>query len=284
MNFQIFGIPFVGTDICGFVGDIRTTPHLCARWYQLSVFYPLPRNNHQSENEFLNSQEPYQYEGIYYESIKRSIKLKYSLVKYFYTQYFLQNHISSTKDLKYGVVIKPLFFEFFRDMDSNLPEYGSSVYDEQFLIGKAILAAPTLYPKLKWQEIYMPNVTWYDLRDYSTVPVRGGFYNCSVSLEEEPAYFLREGNIFFKQNISAELRSTADLTNDFELIVGLSEKININEENSNEIVQSASGQILDTNYDENELYENWVLANCILNVKIDVIYHNDFLEIIGKSS
>ena len=59
MSMQMFGIPHVGADICGYYGKERND-ELCARWIQLATFYPLARfhyNNESDDNEPFNIQD-----------------------------------------------------------------------------------------------------------------------------------------------------------------------------------------------------------------------------------
>ena len=131
-NFNIFGIPFTGADICGFIKN--STKDLCLRWYNLGVFYPFMRNHN---SKFSRDQFPWsfndeknktlqKYDNI--KIIKRNINIRYSLIRYIYSQLFL---ISLNEK---GSFFKPLMFEFpeerisYEDIESRI------MFGEAFLI------------------------------------------------------------------------------------------------------------------------------------------------------
>ena len=76
LQFQIFQIPFVGADTCGFMGN--TDEELCNRWMQLSAFMPFYRNHNQRG---ALSQEPFRWDSVA-DAAKKAIEVRYTLLPY----------------------------------------------------------------------------------------------------------------------------------------------------------------------------------------------------------
>jgi alpha-glucosidase (family GH31 glycosyl hydrolase) len=143
-NFQLFGVPLVGADVCGFHNN--TTPELCARWLQLGAFYPFMRNHNDIGSA---PQELYALGTEVQEVGAAAVRLRYSLHYYLYTQLF-------SVALAGGSVFKPMFFEFPDETDL----YANQ---EQFMSGPALMVLPVLYEGATSVTGYLPNNTlWYD--------------------------------------------------------------------------------------------------------------------------
>jgi alpha-glucosidase (family GH31 glycosyl hydrolase) len=93
MMMTMFGVPFVGADICGFRDN--ASAELCTRWTVLGAFYPFSRN-HNAWGQ--SPQEPYSFPGFYEDAISytdimsKAIRNKYHIIRYYYTQlYFMSS-------------------------------------------------------------------------------------------------------------------------------------------------------------------------------------------------
>ena len=128
-NFNIFGIPFSGADICGFFRN--SNKDLCIRWYNLGIFYPFMRNHNSKKS---NDQFPWSFDNNKKEKydsiqiIKKNINFRYSLLRYIYSQLFL---ISLNEK---GSFFKPVMFEFPEEKNSFEDIESKVMFGEAFLL------------------------------------------------------------------------------------------------------------------------------------------------------
>ncbi|KAK9364715.1 glycosyl hydrolases family 31-domain-containing protein [Lipomyces kononenkoae] len=142
MSNQLFGIPMVGSDICGFNGE--TTEELCNRWAQLGAFYPFSRHHHSTG---MNDSFFFLWESVT-ESALNAYTIRYTLLPYLYG---LMQQASSTGN----AVFRPLWY----DNPSDTTTYG---IDTQFTLGNGILVTPVLTEGATSVTGYFPDGVWYD--------------------------------------------------------------------------------------------------------------------------
>ena len=144
-QFQIYGIPLTGDDICGYNED--SWDKLCARWMSLGAFFPFSRNHNSIGSRV---QEPYSFGKNSYTflSSKLALNMRYSLLRYYYTELF---KVSLGEK---GSFFKPLFFEYFSD--ENTYKYTN----ESFMIGNSIIIYPVFHDDIKNIEVYLPKDDW----------------------------------------------------------------------------------------------------------------------------
>lgn len=203
LNFNMFGVPLVGADICGFNGN--TNKELCARWTQLGAFYPFSRN-HNTKGAI--SQDPTAF-GSDFAAMARDVLLtRYRFIPYLYTL-FARAHATGS------AVARPLFYEFPTDRAT----YG---IDRQFLLGPALLITPVLTQGSSSVQGYFPNATWYDGMVGSILQVagEGGQYHTLDAPWDKINFHIRGGHVIPTQK--PDITTHQSRQNPFELIVALS--------------------------------------------------------------
>ncbi|OLY80206.1 Alpha-glucosidase [Smittium mucronatum] len=199
LDFGIFGIPFVGSDICGFFSN--TTEQLCNRWVELGAFYPFSRVHNAKGNI---PQELYRWDSVA-ESARIAYNIRYQLLPYYYTNFYTASTIGSP-------VARPLTFEF--PADTNLFNN-----DLQFMVGESILISPVLFENATSVDAYFPGSTiWYDWYTHS------GFYGQSknVTLDAPLNHInvhIRGGSIIPTQDPAMTVEAT--IASNFTLIIAL---------------------------------------------------------------
>jgi alpha-glucosidase (family GH31 glycosyl hydrolase) len=151
-NFNIFGIPFTGSDICGFMDN--ASKDLCIRWYNLGIFYPFMRNHNffQSKDQY-----PWTFGDDALKIINKNIKLRYSLIRYIYSQFFL---ISLNEK---GSFFKPLMFEFPDD------ETSYENIEDKIMIGESLFLCAFYDNSIKPKSFKFPNANFNKFPEGKTI-------------------------------------------------------------------------------------------------------------------
>jgi alpha-glucosidase len=180
LGLGVSGVPFVGTDVGGFVGT--PSPELFARWIQVGAYSPLFRA-HTTTNT--PDQEPWSF-GEQVENISRAfITRRYQLLPYLYTLFWQAHRTGSP-------VMRPLFWHHQQDSMVYRPEY-----QQQFLLGERLLVAPVVNEGATTLWVYLPAGRWLDL-DTDSVYQGGRAVAVAAPLERLPT-FLRAGGILATQ-------------------------------------------------------------------------------------
>ncbi|OLY77818.1 Alpha-glucosidase [Smittium mucronatum] len=198
LDFGIFGIPLVGSDICGFFSN--TTEQLCNRWIEVGAFYPFSRVHNGIDSI---PQELYRWDSVA-ESARRALGVRYALLPYYYTK-------ASYSTINGSPIARPLIFEF--PADTNVLDN-----DSQFMIGEAIMISPVLFENDTSVEAYIPNSLWYDWYDHSVVVGAGKNATLDAPLNHVNVH-IRGGNVVPTQTPQMSVEDT--LAGDYTLIVAL---------------------------------------------------------------
>jgi alpha-glucosidase (family GH31 glycosyl hydrolase) len=142
-NLALFGIPMVGADICGFLGN--TNEELCARWIEVGAFSPFSRN-HNGLGQI--PQELYRWESVARAS-RVVLGLRYQLLPHLYTLLYKAHTTGAT-------VLNAMWMHFPAD-----PMTFSR--DGQYMWSDGILFTPVITQGEEDVSGYFPKGIWYSL-------------------------------------------------------------------------------------------------------------------------
>ncbi|XP_043558940.1 maltase-glucoamylase, intestinal [Chiloscyllium plagiosum] len=243
LEFNLFGFPYIGADICGFFDD--SPEELCRRWMQVGAFYPFCRN-HNAEN--YKPQDPAYYgeDSLLVNSSRHYLNIRYTLLPYLYTLFHKANVYGAT-------VVRPLLHEFPTDS-------ATWTIDRQFLWGPALLITPVLDPNTEIVHAYVPDAVWYEYETGSAISAHKQFMDMRLP-GDKLGLHVRGGFIFPTQQPANT--TFYSRKNPLGLLVALDEQ------------EKASGELFWDDGESKDTYEKGVytayqftVAENVLDIKV----------------
>ncbi|XP_038050076.1 sucrase-isomaltase, intestinal-like [Patiria miniata] len=150
-EFNMFGIPFTGADICGTTGEPESA-ELCQRWMQLGAYQPLARiyrslNTSRVDPASFRTSDP-----TAFNNMREMARRRYSILPYLYTQLY-HAHVDG-----YAVTRAPFY-------DFNFDKLSVWDVDWEFMLGNALLVVPVYEEGARTVTMYHPNWRFYYFYD-----------------------------------------------------------------------------------------------------------------------
>ncbi|XP_062503000.1 neutral alpha-glucosidase AB-like isoform X2 [Corticium candelabrum] len=180
MSISLAGLPFVGADVGGFFQN--PSDELLKRWYQAGAYQPFFRAHAHMDTR---RREPWVFCSETLNSIRESIRARYALLPYWYTEFYKTSQTGEP-------VMRPLWVDYPND------ERTYSMQD-QYLIGSDLLVKPVTSEGATSISVYLPdkNGVWYDQDDYTQYNGNQDL-SLSVTIDKIPV-FIRAGSIIPKK-------------------------------------------------------------------------------------
>jgi alpha-glucosidase (family GH31 glycosyl hydrolase) len=201
MDFNMFGVPMIGADICGFIYD--TTEELCTRWIEVGAFYPFSRN-HNALGQI--PQELYLWSNVA-AAAKNALGMRYQLLPFFYTLFYKAHTVGDT-------VARALWMNFPTDATA-------LTLDRQFMLGNEILISPVLDQGATSVNAYFPQGYWYNFAERTLAvdaSVTGMWRTLSTPLTSVNVH-IRGGSVLPLQQ--AAMTTTAGRVTPFTIVAAL---------------------------------------------------------------
>ncbi|KAF9446144.1 glycoside hydrolase family 31 protein, partial [Macrolepiota fuliginosa MF-IS2] len=177
---SIAGMSFAGSDVGGFFGNPE--PEMLVRWYQVGAFAPFFRAHAHIDTK---RREPFLLDEPYKSEIRNILRLRYSLLPVWYTQ-FRETTVTGLP------VLRPHYIAFPKDKE------GFNLDDQYFIGSSGLLVKPVTEKGVTEATVYLPaeDQVYYDYFTFIAhrSTSRGKFIFVPAALNQIPL-FIRGGSI-----------------------------------------------------------------------------------------